>query len=153
MSMRSLKLAALLAALALSIPARGVESSGTFFAVIVDDVDVSAVWYSSVLDLHVANRMTEPGSYDIVILENDSLVVELLELDSAVDRPEGRVMGPFKSGFFVDDLAGFVAGLPDDLPPPEILDDDTNGLLLIQLRDPDDNIIQVMQRNSTRQPR
>ena len=144
--MRLRKLPAIVAAICLWLSAAGAEISGTFFAVIVDDVDVSAEWYESVFGLAVGNRMTEDGRYDIAILVNDFLVVELLELDAAADRPEGMVRGPFKTGFLVDDLAAFADGLPDDVPPPEILDDDANGLLLLQLRDPDGYIVQVMQR-------
>jgi len=153
MSIQSCKLTALLAALALSMSARGVDTSGTFFAVIVEDLDVSAAWYVSVFDLELGNRMTDGENYDIAILQNETLVIELLELAAAVDRPEGLVRGPFKSGFFVDDLAAFVADLTDEVPRPDILDDEANGLLLIQLRDPDGNIIQVMQRRDSLLPR
>ena len=142
--MKNHRLAACLLLAVLCAPARaGIQ--GAYFAVIVADADVAAGWYRSVFGLGVANRMTEPDRYDIVILENEQLIVELLELEAAVERPEGRVTGLFKTGFLVDDLAAFAAALPNHVPPPDILDDADNGLLLLQLRDPDGNIVQVMQ--------
>lgn len=120
--------------------------SGSYFAVIVRDVDVSTGWYRSVLGLEPGTRLTEPGRYDIVNLQGPGLHVELLELADAASRPAGFVHGPFKVGMLVDDLEGFVDGLPASLPRPQIIEDAQNGLALIQLRDPDGNVVQVMQR-------
>lgn len=121
---------------------------GSYFAVVVSDINVSVDWYKSVLQLDEVTRFHEAGRYEIVNLKQDGLFVELLQLDGANDRPEGRIEGPFKVGMLVSDLSAFIASLPGVVSPPDIVSDDRNGLLLIQLRDPDDNIIQVMEVTS-----
>ena len=97
------------------------------------------------LGLTAGKRMSEQGRYDIVNLEGPGLFVELLELADAANRPDGFVKGPFKTGMLVDDLRSFVASLPAGEAQPEIVEDEANGVLMIQLRDPDGNIVQVMQ--------
>jgi len=119
--------------------------SGTFFAIIVDDVDVSSEWYQSVLGVQQKSRMSREGQYDIVNLAKPGLFIELMELSNAADRPEGYTKGPFKMGFLVDDLEAFVASLPESTVTPDIIHDERHGLLMVQLRDPDDYILQVMQ--------
>lgn len=121
------------------------DTKGSFFAVIVKDMGVSLAWYKESLGLEIVTRMTESGQYDIVNLFGPGLFVELLELPAAAERPEGRIEGPFKLGMLVDDLHEFVAGLPESLSEAEIISDTNNGLLLLQLRDPDGNIVQVME--------
>lgn len=66
----------------------------------------------------------------------------MLQLAAAAERPEGYIRGPFKVGMLVADLAALPAGTE----PPRILEGENNGLLLIQLRDPEGNIVQVMQQ-------
>ena len=130
--------------LALPVLSRA-DVTGSYFAVVVRDIEISSDWYEQVLGLVEQSRLTEENRYDIVNLAGRGLAVELLALADAVDRPPGRLEGPFKLGFLVDNIRLFVADLPDSISAPEIIFDETNGLLLIQLRDPDENIIQVMQ--------
>ena len=77
-------------------------------------------------------------------LSGEGVFVELLQLQGAAARPEGSVNGPFKMGILVTDLDGFVNTLPIDSGRPEVIRDERNGLGLIQLRDPDGNIVQIM---------
>ncbi len=121
------------------------DVTGSFFAVVVDDIDTSETWYRETLGLAAGERLREDGRYEIVNLRKPGLFVELLELADANDRPDGYAKGPFKAGMLVDDIHVFLAGLPDSVVVPDIIEDETNGLLILQLNDPDGNIVQVMQ--------
>lgn len=121
------------------------DTRGSYFAVIVSDIDKSVAWYESNLGLKAGARLSEDGKYEIVNLRSSDLFVELLQLSAAADRPEGMIKGPFKVGFLVGDLKYFVSMLPGSLDPPEIMADDKNALLMIQLKDPDGNTVQVME--------
>lgn len=118
---------------------------GSYFAIIVSDVDASKNWYQTVLGLQQVSRSTERDRYDIVNLAGPGLFVELLQLESAGARPGGQTEGPFKVGMLVDDLTSFAAALPAAAANAEIVYDRTNNVLVLQLRDPDDYMVQVMQ--------
>ena len=120
------------------------ETEGSFIAVIVNDIDESAEWYESTFDLLPGERLSESGRYEIVNLRKPGLFIELLQLTAADERPD-YVKGLFKAGILTSDLKEFAALLPESVPKPQIISDTTNGLLLMQLRDPDGNIIQIMQ--------
>jgi len=121
------------------------EITGSYFAMIVSDIEVSSDWYESALGLTQTTRITEVGRYDVINLSGNGIFVELIQLVDAMDRPDGRVEGPFKVGMLVDDINIFVASLPEHIDAPTVLDDERNGLFLLQLRDPDDQVVQVMQ--------
>ena len=142
--LRKTKYLATIVALAASALANA-ESEGGYFAVIVNDIEVSAEWYQVTFGLSPASRMTEAGRFEIVNLSKPGMFVELLQLDAAAEQPAGRVKGLFKAGILVDDLKAFVATLPGEQSPPEIITDKRNHLLLVILRDPDGNRIQVME--------
>ena len=119
-----------------------------FFAVISQDVEVSAAWYSSLLQLEQVNRFhdEENGQYDIRMLKGEGFLLEIMQLADAVERPEGYVRGLFKVGFFVDDLDAFMAALPDTYEPLRQMEDAANRVRFVQYRDPDGNYVQVFQR-------
>ncbi|MDH3428483.1 MAG: VOC family protein [Gammaproteobacteria bacterium] len=121
------------------------DLAGAYFAVIVSDIEVSREWYRNNLQLEQLTRFSEEGRYDVVNLARPGLFVELLQLDAATDRPEGRIQGPFKVGLLVADVEAFAASLPETGTAPRILHDERNRLLMLQLRDPDGYIVQVMQ--------
>lgn len=121
------------------------EIRGSYFALIVRDVDGSSSWYQSVLGLQEASRSTQAGSYDIINLVGPGIFVELLQLSHAGERPGGQTQGPFKVGMLVEDMERFAATLPAAVSPPNIVFDRGNNLLVLQLRDPDNNTVQVMQ--------
>ena len=121
------------------------ETKGSYFAIVVADIHTSSAWYESVLGLEVSTRASENGRYEIVNLQGDGLFVELIKLEAATDRPDSVINGPFKVGMLVSDLNEFAARLPDSIPEPEVISDTKNELLLIQLRDPDNNTIQVVE--------
>lgn len=119
---------------------------GSFFAMIVSDVDASRNWYQTVLGLEEVSRSTERGRYDIINMAGPGLFVELLELDAAAERPGGQIEGPFKVGMLVDDLTAFAAALPATTAEANIIYDQKNNVVLLQLKDLDNNTVQVMQK-------
>jgi catechol 2,3-dioxygenase-like lactoylglutathione lyase family enzyme len=121
------------------------EIGGSYFAVSVDNATASSTWYQSVLGLEEVSRTTEEGRYDVVNLSAPGIFVELLQLDAAAARPEGYIEGPFKVGMLVSDIGAFLNTLPAGVERPELIHDERNALLMIQLRDPDNYIVQVMQ--------
>lgn len=114
-----------------------------YFAVLVEDVDRSVDWYRSVLGLRErGGSEAGDGSWRIENLGNGQLHVEIVRDDRAreVERPRGF----FKVGFEVPDVevvADRVATATGQRP--EVLDFERFGVRIIQLRDPDDNIIQL----------
>lgn len=142
--MKLTSLLCIAAALLLSSESVADDAEGSYFAVIVNDVDVSVSWYESTFGLSAGEKMVEAGRYEIVNLRKPGLFVELLELDGVSERPD-RAKGFFKAGFLTDDLDAFIASLPEHSPAPQIIADTANGLRLIQLKDPDGNTIQIMQ--------
>ncbi len=136
-------IAALLTAISLAAPMPGrTEPEGSYFAIIVSDIEESVAWYTSVLALNESSS-SKTERFEIVNLRGPGLFVELIELTVAEPRPAG-IRGPFKVGFVVDDLGRFIEQLPDSMPEPDVINDGVNSLQLMQLRDPDGNIIQVM---------
>ena len=142
----SIRLAAFIL-IALVAPA-GAETRGVYFAVIVSDIDASTEWYRSTLGLSLGAQLGDGTRYKIANLRKPGIFVELLELQAASERPEGRIEGPFKVGLLVDDLSAFIAQLPDSVSEPEVIVDPRNNLLLLQLSDPDGNIVQVMEERA-----
>lgn len=118
---------------------------GSYFSVIVSDVEGARNWYQTVLGLKEHSRTAERGRYDIINMVGPGLFVELMQLDAAAERPGGQIEGPFKVGMLVDDLTAFAAGLPAAASQAEIVYDRKNSVLVLQLKDPDINTIQVMQ--------
>ena len=119
---------------------------GSYFAMIVSDVEASRNWYQTGLGLEEISRSTECGLYDIINMAGPGLFVELLELDAAAARPGGQIEGPFKVGMLVDDLTAFAAALPATTAEANIIYDQENSVVLLQLKDLDNNTVQVMQR-------
>ncbi|MGI9221537.1 MAG: VOC family protein [Woeseiaceae bacterium] len=118
---------------------------GSFFAIIVNDVEASRNWYQTVLGLEEISRSTERDRYDIINMSGPGLFVELLQLSAAATRPGGQIEGPFKVGMLVDDLTAFAAVLPSTASDANIIYDQKNEVLILQLKDPDNNTVQIMQ--------
>lgn len=114
-----------------------------FVAVLVEDVDRSVAWYRTVFGLQErGGSAAEDGSWRIENLENDRLFVEIIRDDRAQEVERAR--GFRKVGFQVPDVAVVadrVARATGERP--RVLDFDRFGVRIIQLRDPDGNIIQL----------
>ena len=115
-----------------------------YFAVRVADMDRSVAWYQRALGLEVLDDTSaEDGRWRIVNLTRDGLAVELIQ-DRRDRAAEGRVRGLSKVGFEVQDLepiADRVAASGEERP--RILDFDKHSLRLLQVRDPDGNVVQL----------
>lgn len=114
-----------------------------YFAVFVEDLERSVAWYRTVFGLEqLGGSMAEDGSWRIENLGSERLLVELIRDSRAreVDRPRGFR----KVGFQVPDVetvADRVARATGERP--RILDFPRFGLRIIQIRDPDGNIVQL----------
>jgi hypothetical protein len=90
-----------------------------FSAIIVNNLDTSALWYQSLFDLKVRNLPDVPEAFCVAILESPALVLELIENRSWLDpkkilegKPEGtHIRGFFKIGFKVADLNAWISHL------------------------------------------
>ena len=114
-----------------------------YFAVSVEDVDRAAVWYEKTFDLKRLDDTTaDDGRWRIVNLRNDELFVEII-----FDRRHGesaRDRGIAKVGFSVADVeivADRVAKRTGERP--EIVTSKQHGIQILQLRDPEGNVIQL----------
>ena len=114
-----------------------------YFAVFVEDVDRSVAWYRTVFGLdELGGSVAEDGSWRIENLGNEQLLVELIRDDRA--QAVDRAYGFRKVGFQVPDVeavADRVARATGERP--RVLDFPRFGLRIIQIRDPDGNIIQL----------
>jgi len=121
-----------------------------YFAVLVEDVDESVEWYRTVFGLHeLDGSQADDGSWRIVNLSNKKLFIEVIRDDRAqgVDRARGF----FKVGFRVRDVE-LVADRVEQATHerPRVVDDPDHGMRIVQLRDPDGNIIQLTSRLKNR---
>ncbi len=86
---------------------------GAFMALSVADLAASRRWYVEKLGLRPTLEIPPANGGAVVVLEGGGLIVELVQLDSAVARatsPE-RTHGYFKSGVIVEDLSRVLAVL------------------------------------------
>lgn len=125
--------------------------SPQYFAVLVENVDRSVAWYGTVFGLdEVGGSAAEDGSWRIENLRNERLLVEIIRDDRA--QQIDRARGFFKVGFQVPDVevvADRVARATGERP--RILDFARFGLRIIQIRDPDGNVIQLSSRLEVRE--
>ena len=121
-----------------------------FFALSVPDATASARWYAEAFGLKVLADFKPDDSGRVVILQSDSLLLEILELRAA--QSPGRAAkdshlthGIFKVGFHVTDLDGAVRRLREMKADFEtdIIDDRTHNLRFVLLRDPHGNRVQL----------
>ncbi|MFT4515012.1 MAG: catechol 2,3-dioxygenase-like lactoylglutathione lyase family enzyme [Planctomycetota bacterium] len=112
-----------------------------YFAVSVADVNASLAWYCRAFDLKSVSDTTAPdGRWRIANLSNDGFFVELIRdnRDVVVERAKGIR----KVGFEVADLQAIVSKLETRLGSAlEVLKFAQCHQRLIQVRDPDGNII------------
>lgn len=122
-----------------------VENLGSpqYFAVLVQDVNESAQWYSSVFGLVELDRSkADDDAWQIVNLKNDHLSVEIIR-DNRAQKVE-RAQGFFKVGFQVPDVV-LVADRVEEATGerPRIVEYAPHQIRILQLKDPDGNTIQL----------
>jgi predicted enzyme related to lactoylglutathione lyase len=114
-----------------------------YFAVTVMDVSESAKWYRAAFGLSELDRSkAEDGSWEIVNLRNDQLFIELIRDDRAQGVEGAR--GFTKVGFQVSDVDAVAALVGQATGErPRVIEYPPHGVRLIQIHDPDGNIIQL----------
>ncbi len=120
--------------------------SPQYFAVLVSDANRSAQWYKTAFGLRELDRSSaDDGSWQIVNLANDQLFVEVIRDDRA--QPVTRARGFFKVGFHVPDIEAVADAVGRTTGErPRVLDFPRHGVRVVQIRDPDGNIIQLFSR-------
>ena len=117
--------------------------SPQYFAVSVEDVDRAVAWYRSAFGLEVLDDTSDDErGWRIVNLHRESLFVEVIY--STKDAPKSRVKGIAKVGFRVPDVNAVADRVEQATGErPRVLDFSRHGVRLLQLHDPEDNIIQL----------
>jgi len=117
--------------------------SPQFFAVRVEEVDRSVDWYCKTFGLRKLDGSgADDGSWEIANLMNDDLFVEIIRDDRATVAERAR--GFAKVGFRVPDVDVVADRVAEALGRrPRVLDFPQHGVRILQLRDPDENVIQL----------
>jgi predicted enzyme related to lactoylglutathione lyase len=114
-----------------------------YFAVSVEDLDRAAVWYEKTFDLtRLDDTTADDERWRIVNLRSDELFVEIIF--ARRDGEAGRNRGIAKVGFSVADVeavADRVAKRTGERP--EIVTSKQHRIHILQLRDPEGNVIQL----------
>ena len=122
-----------------------------YFALYVEDVDTSVDWYGTVFGLdRLGGSEADDGSWRIENLRNERLSVEIINDDRAQEVE--RALGFRKVGFFVPDVeevADRVALATGERP--RVVSFERFGQRIIQIRDPDGNMIQLMEQIETKE--
>lgn len=117
-----------------------------YLAVLVEDVEQAKEWYQRVLGVTQLDDTEAPdGVWRVVNLISDHLWVEIIR-DNRASAGE-RVYGFYKVGFFVPDVA-LVAEQVEKATGerPRVLAFSKHKLNILQLKDPEGNVIQLMSR-------
>jgi catechol 2,3-dioxygenase-like lactoylglutathione lyase family enzyme len=123
-----------------------IEAIGTpqYFALYVNDVDRSVDWYRTVFGLRLlGGSAADDGSWRIENLGSKQLLVEIIR-DSRAQGVD-RALGFRKVGFYVPDVeevAERIARATGERP--RVVDFEQLNQRILQLRDPNGNIIQLL---------
>lgn len=114
-----------------------------YFAIFVSDVDEAVTWYMQAFDLEpTAGSQADDGSWRIENLVSSSLQIELIYDERAVEVERG--LGFVKVGFSVpdvDQIANRIQQFGNDRP--RIVEFAELNQRILQIRDPDGNVIQL----------
>ncbi len=114
-----------------------------YVAILVADADKSAEWYRTAFGLTELDRSAaEDGAWQIINLRNDHLFVEIIRDHRARAVDDAR--GFTKVGFHVPDVAVVADSIGRATGDrPRVIDSQRHGIRIVQIRDPDGNIIQL----------
>ncbi len=131
----------------LAVLKSGSPIKANFSALIVNDVEVSIDWYREILGFEVVDStISEERGLKQHNLENGASRLELIEITSAVDPPDGRVKGIFKIGYSVADFDSWVKRLESEVSLDEIVTDPVEGKRTMVLTDLEGNRIQLFEQ-------
>ena len=122
-----------------------------FFALSVPDAAASARWYGEAFGLKVLADFKPDDTAHVIILQSDTLLLEIVQLGAARSPGEAVVKdrhlthGIFKVGFHVANLDSAVSKLREMKAEFEtdIVDDRAHNLRFVLLRDPHGNTVQL----------
>jgi len=126
-----------------------------FTAVIVKAIDSSSVWYQTVFEMKVVNRINDSlQGIRVVIMEVTNFLLELIENKSWPDQqkllsrePVGtRIQGFFKIGFKTANIDNCLRHLAElRIVPERIYTDSKTKKRNFLINDPDGNLIQFFE--------
>ncbi|WP_254524902.1 VOC family protein [Natrinema caseinilyticum] len=131
----------------------------------VADLEATLAFYRDVLDLSIADRFSVGGEAfadavgvegaraDFAHLEADGIRIELVEYDPAARAAPATGLnqpGAAHVGLSVEDLDAFYASLPEDVPTISDPRTTESGTRILFLRDPEGNLIEVLETDSSR---
>ncbi len=117
-----------------------------YFAVDVGDVDSAIAWYSQAFGVELVDDTTaEDGRWRIANLGNEHVSIEIIfDRRSTVADGDARFRGLVKTGMSVADVRVVADRVEADTGErPRVLDFEAHGIRLIQLHDPEGNVIQL----------
>jgi predicted enzyme related to lactoylglutathione lyase len=117
-----------------------------YFAVDVGDVDAAVAWYGKVFGVRLLDDTTaEDGRWRIANMRNDSLSIEIIfDRRSKAPGKEERYRGFAKTGVAVPDVSAVADRVEKATGTrPRVIDFAKHGIRLIQLRDPENNVVQL----------
>ena len=128
-----------------------------FTAIIVTDIDASIDWYSNILGFTVLNKVeSEARGFKQSNLERGNILLELIELDAALDAKDvvpdynskTRLIGFFKSGFIVVDFDKWIVHITRHQVTVHgtVVTDPNSGKRMVIIKDPDGNRIQLFEK-------
>jgi catechol 2,3-dioxygenase-like lactoylglutathione lyase family enzyme len=127
-------------------PAAAAKPGKSYFALNVTDAEASARWYSDVFGLKQVNRFDRPN-FDQRILDGERLIVELVQLKPAGPAANESALGFTKAGYLMPNFDAAVLEWRRKkvrfFGDGAVFHDAALGLHVVQLLDPDGNIVQV----------
>lgn len=117
-----------------------------YFAVDVQDVDEAIAWYTRALAVDLLDDNTaDDGRWRIANLGSDALSIELIFDRRSQERSDGaRHNGLAKVGVSVPDVRPVADRVEADTGErPRVVEFEPHGIRLIQLHDPEGNVIQL----------
>jgi catechol 2,3-dioxygenase-like lactoylglutathione lyase family enzyme len=154
---RFLPLVLLVCTLHSSAKGQSTQFDPSFTAITVKNIDSSILWYSSVLNLRMRNRVdnAERGFKQAVLI-NDGIMIELVELVKGISPdsvlalyPQGsRLQGVTKFGFTVPDIEKLFQqlSLSGIKLFGKMVTDPVNQKKTFLVQDPDNNLVQFFER-------
>lgn len=128
-----------------------------FSALIVNDIDTSKTWYTTLFGCEVINQVhLEERGIKQANLQCGNALLELIEIKDSMDpstilenKPQGtRLQGFFKFGFEVADFDGWMSRLEQSNAHihGSVVADPNSGKRTVVLLDPDGNRIQLFEK-------
>ncbi len=133
------------------------ELEAYFTAIIVNDIEASIDWYTSILGFEVINRFSsEERGFKQSNLDRNGILIELIELNQAVN-PEDvipnytnktRLIGLYKAGFQVQAFENWASHLEKSEVEfyGNTVINPISGKKMLIILDPDGNRIQIFEK-------